>query len=433
MPPRRRHPRSPPLVGTPGPRSRATSGSRPRCDVARMLDARRPACWPIPSGSPTASRPRAGGSRPRTSGRSADAWHSRWTDPTSPAPSCRRCPSCATGAPPSCAVRPGTPPPCSGWPRVTGAAPAGPSGAASPWSTPTRPASAPPSCEPGPRRTAPKLARLGLRLALADGKAADVLTWAERHHARSMWLPAVRPSADPELAARLVELRDARTRQREEILGGGGGMPRTDARIAALERAVQQRSRLARGDATGATDHLDLSGLRAASRRVTIVELLTVEGMLHAVVVTNGRVRLHGLGRIEPIIGEKEHLLSAMRRFLARAVRGLDVTAAATGVRRRRAPRRRRAVRRARARTRHAGRVRAERCPARPALVGHPDPRRPADRRRAERRPLAASGSGPPSPAPPPLAGAARRRPRPAWSQRRGPGARRSAIRDPPC
>jgi hypothetical protein len=142
-----------------------------------------------------------------------------------------------------------------------------------------------------------------------------------------MWLPAVRPSADPELAATLVELRDARTRQREEILGGRGGAPGPERRIAALERAVQQRSRLARGEGTACTDQLDLPGLRAASKRVTLVELLTVEGMLHAVVVANGRVRLHGLGRIEPIVEEKEHLLSAMRRFLARAVRGSDVTA----------------------------------------------------------------------------------------------------------
>lgn len=166
-----------------------------------------------------------------------------------------------------------------------------------------------------------ELARLGLRLALERGRAADVLWSAERHRAGSLWLPPARPPDDDQLATELSELRRLRAELTEAtIAGDGDGM--AARRIAAAERAVQASARRF-GGGTGGVEHgFDLAALRTASASRVIVELLAVEGELHAVTVRAGRCRLHHVGPIGPVVTEKEHLLSALRRLLGRARQG---------------------------------------------------------------------------------------------------------------
>ena len=72
----------------------------------------------------------------------------------------------------SCGWRPGTPPPSSASPTTTGPAPSAPSGAGSGWSTSTEPRLAATELRSGAAAQGADLARLGLRLAVADGATA---------------------------------------------------------------------------------------------------------------------------------------------------------------------------------------------------------------------------------------------------------------------
>ena len=89
-------------------------------------------------------------------------------------------------------------------------------------------------------------ARLGVRMALEDGRAAEVLAWAERHRAGALHLPPARPPEDPALAAAFDELRRAAA-EREEAIKEGADAAGLARRQAELERLVQERSRHAEG------------------------------------------------------------------------------------------------------------------------------------------------------------------------------------------
>jgi tetratricopeptide (TPR) repeat protein len=183
------------------------------------------------------------------------------------------------------------------------------------------------------------LARLGLRLALADGRPWEVLRWAERWRAGALRLLPARPPADPALAEALTELRQAEADLRESTLGGGGGggsaSPAGALRhIARLERAVRDRAlQTPTTEArirTGLDTRLLATGLGVGlGAGQTLVELVNVDGTLHAVVVTGGqdgrggrggrggRARLHTVGPVPPVDDEVQYLLFLLRRLLA--------------------------------------------------------------------------------------------------------------------
>jgi tetratricopeptide (TPR) repeat protein len=159
------------------------------------------------------------------------------------------------------------------------------------------------------------LARLGLRLALADGRPWEVLRWAERWRAGALRLLPVRPPADPALAEALTELRSAESDLRAATLGGS---PPADAlrRVALLERKVRDRARRSAFD--GGQERLPSKPERVVDQLAgrTLVELVSVESVLHAVVVTGGRARLHELGPVGPVDDAVQRLLFVLRRLL---------------------------------------------------------------------------------------------------------------------
>lgn len=159
------------------------------------------------------------------------------------------------------------------------------------------------------------LARLGLRLALEDRRAADVVGWAERWRAGALRLPSVTPPDDPTLIAALEELRDARSTLRDATLGGDDA-PELTRRVADLEATVRRRTMHTGAATSRPLESFDLRALRERLVGSTLVELLSVDGRLHAVTATAARTRLHDLGPIEQISHEQEHLLAALRRLL---------------------------------------------------------------------------------------------------------------------
>jgi tetratricopeptide (TPR) repeat protein len=167
------------------------------------------------------------------------------------------------------------------------------------------------------------LARLGVRLALADRRPWEVLRWAERWRAGSLRLPPVSAPADATLATALADLRAAETDRREATLAGSEDAAAL-ARIARLERTVRNRARRASGADEAAGRPLDTAALAAALGDRTMVEYVNVEGTLHAVTVAGGRARLHAVASTARVEDEVRFLVFALRRVLAPAGRARD-------------------------------------------------------------------------------------------------------------
>jgi hypothetical protein len=161
-----------------------------------------------------------------------------------------------------------------------------------------------------------ELARLGTRLALADGSAADVLRWAERWRAGALRRPAVQPPDDAGLARALADLRAAESALREA--GRAGEPPTALARqVEQLEERIRQATRRARGDDAPAEGRVDASALRANLRDRVLVEYLELDGELWAVTTGRRGPRLHRLGPTAIAEGERDYLLFGLRRQLA--------------------------------------------------------------------------------------------------------------------
>jgi tetratricopeptide (TPR) repeat protein len=134
------------------------------------------------------------------------------------------------------------------------------------------------------------LATLGLRLATEAGSAVQVLRWAERWRASTLSMQPVRPPRDEEMTEALDALRQLTS----------ADAPGTPAalrhRVAAAERTVRRLSR--RGTEVGRYEsrpvHVDQA--RAALGERALIELVDVDGVLHAVVATGRKRTLHQLG-----------------------------------------------------------------------------------------------------------------------------------------
>jgi tetratricopeptide (TPR) repeat protein len=166
------------------------------------------------------------------------------------------------------------------------------------------------------------LARLGTRLALEDGDAERVLAWAERWRAGALSLRPARPPDDDQQVADLAALRDLAADIGEAALAGRDTAPLL-RRQAALERAVQQRSRRATPGRAGpgAVAVPAVSDLAPALGDAALVELVRLDGILWAVVVAAGRAELVRVGPERAAAEELAHLRFALQRL---AVRGSD-------------------------------------------------------------------------------------------------------------
>ncbi|MFC0221419.1 CHAT domain-containing protein [Nocardioides zeicaulis] len=145
-------------------------------------------------------------------------------------------------------------------------------------------------------RDGAELAGLGLRTALATREPRRVLRWAERWRATALTAPALQQAHDTGTAADLAALR-AQHQRLAQAQADGAPTDRIRARAARLERSVRQRLLHLRG-AGGGVDAFAVERLVEAQREdgATFVELTEVDGVLHALVVRHGRVRLVTVG-----------------------------------------------------------------------------------------------------------------------------------------
>ncbi|MDM4719448.1 CHAT domain-containing protein [Micromonospora sp. WMMA1363] len=157
------------------------------------------------------------------------------------------------------------------------------------------------------------LASTGLRLAVRGGRARAILRWSERCRAAALRLPPTRPPDEAELAADLAELR-----QTVDAATQSGAAPAATLlrRQRAIEERIRARSWRASGTDSGTTNGVPLDRLAAGLADQTLVELLDVDGTLHAVVVNGGRFHTRALGDLTAVTDELRALRFTLRRIL---------------------------------------------------------------------------------------------------------------------
>lgn len=168
-------------------------------------------------------------------------------------------------------------------------------------------------------------ARLGLRLAVDDGRPREVLAWAERGRATA--LAARQPALD--VAANLARLRRVTMELAATDLDADRAA-RLLRQQRALEDEVRRRTWHLPGDGrSGGPDHAVADTCAALGLRA-LVEFVQLDGTLLAVVATGRRVRLRALGPAAEAATEAAALRFATRRLALRHGSAAALTAART-------------------------------------------------------------------------------------------------------
>lgn len=182
-------------------------------------------------------------------------------------------------------------------------------------------------------RPGDELAGTALRAALAARRPRALLAWTERWRATALAPLPVRPPDDPQVAALLAALRATDRRLAEARAGGlpAVALDPLRAEQAALERSVRRRRlHLAGG---GARDRrFDLDELIDALGDRTLVELVVVDAVLHALVVRRRVVRHVVVGSADAAARAVERARFALRQ--AARGRPAPVAEAADGLQR---------------------------------------------------------------------------------------------------
>lgn len=158
------------------------------------------------------------------------------------------------------------------------------------------------------------LALEGLRLAVASGVAARVLSWTETWRAGALRMKAVSPPDDPRLEDALATLRAVTSDLESAVLAG---KPAQALRVK-LVRAEQRVRDLTRQMSGGVAVFKppSVSSLAAALDTSALVEFIEYDGTLLAVVLVDGRATLHSLGPVEGVLREIRLLRFALHRLV---------------------------------------------------------------------------------------------------------------------
>jgi len=158
-----------------------------------------------------------------------------------------------------------------------------------------------------------ELATLALREALRRGDARRLLVWSERWRATALAVPPVRPPDDRELTAELSALREV-VRQLEGARAEGRPTAAHERERRRLEKAVRARTLRTLGTVGSQAERFHLDELLAGLGETRLVELVEVDGVLHAIVVAGGRVRRHTVGTVLAAEREVELVRFTLRR-----------------------------------------------------------------------------------------------------------------------
>ena len=164
-------------------------------------------------------------------------------------------------------------------------------------------------------RRGEELAALGTKLALEEGDAHRVLAWAERGRAAALTSRAALPPPDPEVADLLAELRHVVSLLENEGFAAHDTAPLL-RRQAVLEAQIRHRTWcVASEEKSPLVAPPTASQLREALGDSVLVELLQVDGDLHAVTLRGRRATLHSLGPVAVVEDKVNRLRFALRRL----------------------------------------------------------------------------------------------------------------------
>jgi CHAT domain-containing protein len=155
------------------------------------------------------------------------------------------------------------------------------------------------------------LARIGLRLAIDDGRPREALQWMESARAVSVLVPPARPPDDQALADELAQLRIA-----ESERAAASSPEQADAlaaRVRSIEAAVARRTRRVVGEQRpGAFRAADLIDALAGT---ALLEYATLDDELFGLVASGGRARLRPLGPVAPVEREVSSVAFSLQRL----------------------------------------------------------------------------------------------------------------------
>jgi tetratricopeptide (TPR) repeat protein len=158
-----------------------------------------------------------------------------------------------------------------------------------------------------------QLADMALRHAVRRGDARLFLEWSERWRGTVLRVSPVRPSADSDLVADLAALRNVAARV-DSAQDSRAAAPALERERRRLEAAVRQRVLHTPAIASDQAESFRTADLLDELGDTDLIELTDVDGQLHAVVVTGGRLHLVPVGPTQAAMHALAHALFALRR-----------------------------------------------------------------------------------------------------------------------
>jgi tetratricopeptide (TPR) repeat protein len=161
-----------------------------------------------------------------------------------------------------------------------------------------------------------ELAALAQRQALQAGRPRRLLAWSERWRATALAIPPVRPPDDHRLQADLVALREI-TRRLEDASAWGAPTSALQRERQRLEQAIRARALRARGDGRASRQRFEfqVQPLLQAVGGARLVQIVAIDGDLHALVCGGGKVRRFTAGRVEEAARELDFARFGLRRL----------------------------------------------------------------------------------------------------------------------
>jgi tetratricopeptide (TPR) repeat protein len=170
-----------------------------------------------------------------------------------------------------------------------------------------------------------ELAVLAQRHAVRARRPRLLLAWSERWRATTLAVPAVRPSADRQLNAKLAAFRMTSSRLGARRLGAQSA--RLQREQQRLERQIRAYALQAPGHAVRPASAIDIGRLLDELGSTRLVEIVHVDGVVHVLVCGAGQVRQFTAGRLSDATRAASFARFALRR-LARHRSGDDLKSA---------------------------------------------------------------------------------------------------------
>jgi CHAT domain len=159
-----------------------------------------------------------------------------------------------------------------------------------------------------------ELAVLAQRHAVRKHSPRLLLAWSERWRATALAVPAVRPSADAELNARLTAFRKA-SGQLEEARRLGRPNARLQWEQQRLEEAVRACALRAPGGTGPGPGMVSVADLLDQLGTARLIEIVDVDGSLHVLVCAQGKVRQFAAGQASDALKAADFARFALRRL----------------------------------------------------------------------------------------------------------------------